>query len=82
MGWGGVGYLFTRGRGGPLWLESVPYLLPVPAPGRAPTVTPHGLGFGGLALLWAVRVGRRALWVRWRDFFQMLPMVPGWAGGS
>eukprot|EP00962_Isochrysis_galbana_P012190 scaffold3445_cov118-Isochrysis_galbana.AAC.1 len=21
MGWGGVGYLFTRGRGGPLWLE-------------------------------------------------------------
>eukprot|EP00962_Isochrysis_galbana_P004751 scaffold1307_cov106-Isochrysis_galbana.AAC.3 len=27
MGWGSVGYLFTRGRGGPRWLEPVPYLL-------------------------------------------------------
>eukprot|EP00962_Isochrysis_galbana_P004546 scaffold1241_cov136-Isochrysis_galbana.AAC.1 len=53
-----------------------------PTPGRAPTVTPHGLGFGRLALLWAVRVGRRALWVRWRDFFQMLPMYFQWCQGG
>ena len=75
-GVGRCGLPFTRGRGGPR-------VGPLsPAPGRAPTVTPHGLGFGRLALLWAVRVGRRALWVRWRDFFQMLPMVPGSSGVS
>eukprot|EP00962_Isochrysis_galbana_P001808 scaffold469_cov142-Isochrysis_galbana.AAC.4 len=62
MGWGGVGYLFTRGRGGPLWLEPVPY---ISCPCSGSHCDPTRIGFWELrrlALLWAVRVGRRALW--------------------
>eukprot|EP00962_Isochrysis_galbana_P016613 scaffold4760_cov113-Isochrysis_galbana.AAC.5 len=84
-GVGRCGLPFTGGRGGSSWLERVPCALS-PTPGRAPTVTPRRLKFGRMALIRAVRVGKRALWVRWRDFFQTLPMVPGsylgFLGGS
>eukprot|EP00962_Isochrysis_galbana_P026743 scaffold8323_cov116-Isochrysis_galbana.AAC.1 len=40
------------------------------------------LEFVRLAVFWAMRVGRRVLWVRWKDLFQTLPMVPGSSGVS
>eukprot|EP00962_Isochrysis_galbana_P009554 scaffold2664_cov117-Isochrysis_galbana.AAC.1 len=41
----------------------------------------HGVGrWGGVGEVRAV--GRRALWVRWRDFFQALRMVPASSGAG
>eukprot|EP00962_Isochrysis_galbana_P013093 scaffold3743_cov120-Isochrysis_galbana.AAC.2 len=62
----------VRVRVGPLY----------PAPGRAPTVTPPTrIGFWEIGSSLGCAGGEESS-LGLRDFFQMLPMVPGWAGGS
>jgi len=41
-GWGGVGYLFTRGRGGPRWLEP---RSPISCPWSGSHCDPARIGF-------------------------------------
>eukprot|EP00962_Isochrysis_galbana_P031288 scaffold10191_cov108-Isochrysis_galbana.AAC.18 len=72
-----------RGRGGRA-ARAGP-LSPAPCPWSGSHCDPTEiLEFVRLAVFWAVRVGRRVLWlwVRWKDLFQTLPMVPGSSGVS
>jgi len=78
-GVGRCGLPLTRGRGGPSCYSRSPISCPWSGSHCDPTEI---LEFVRLAVFWAMRVGRRVLWVRWKDLFQTLPMVPGSSGVS